>query len=149
MPCRAHKKFRALAPEKVGHNKNAKLPMSKLLQYPELKFNPFGDRICVIFSARSDGECTFEDFLDMMSVFSEESPKCVKAEHAFRIFDFDGDDMLGVEDLKLTIGRLVGADKLSEEDRNLLIENILVVRIHRRFPCEKCPTPTLLSLPGG
>lgn len=61
----------------------------------------------------------------MMSVFSEESPKCVKAEHAFRIFDFDGDDMIGVDDLKLIIGRLVGSDKLSEEDRNLLIQNIL------------------------
>lgn len=122
---RAHKKFKSLAPEKVGHNKNAKLPMNKLLQYPELKFNPFGDRICKIFSARNDGDCTFEDFLDMMSVFSDESPKAVKAEHAFRIFDFDGDDVLGVDDLRLTIERLVGADKLSDEDRNMLIQNIL------------------------
>lgn len=121
----AHKKFKALAPEKVGHNKNAKLPMSKLLLYPELKYNPFGERICKVFSARNDGDCTFEDFLDMMSVFSEESPKSVKAEHAFRIFDFDGDDVLGIEDLKLTIERLVGADKLSDEDRSLLIQNIL------------------------
>lgn len=40
----AHQKFKALAPEKVGHNRNAKLPMSKILQYPELRVNPFGDR---------------------------------------------------------------------------------------------------------
>lgn len=82
----AHQKFKALAPEKVGHNKNAKLPMNKILQYPELKVNPFGDRICRIFSSSQDGDCTFEDFLDMMSVFSENAPKAVKAEHAFRIF---------------------------------------------------------------
>jgi len=82
----AHQKFKALAPEKVGHNKNAKLPMSKILQYPELRANPFGDRICRIFSSSHDGDCTFEDFLDMMSVFSDEAPKAVKAEHAFRIF---------------------------------------------------------------
>lgn len=44
----AHRKFKALAPEKVGHNKNAKLSMSKILQYPELKVNPFGDRICKV-----------------------------------------------------------------------------------------------------
>jgi hypothetical protein len=60
--------------------------MSKILQYPELRVNPFGDRICRIFSSSHDGDCTFEDFLDMMSVFSEEAPKAVKAEHAFRIF---------------------------------------------------------------
>lgn len=82
----AHHKFKALAPEKVGHNKNAKLPMAKILQYPELHVNPFGDRICHIFSSSHDGDCTFEDFLDMMSVFSEGAPKAVKAEHAFRIF---------------------------------------------------------------
>lgn len=82
----AHQKFKGLAPEKVGHNKNAKLPMAKILQYPELRVNPFRDRICKVFSSGSDGDCTFEDFLDMMSVFSDNAPKAVKAEHAFRIF---------------------------------------------------------------
>lgn len=60
--------------------------MNKVLQYPELRVNPFGDRICRIFSSSHDGDCTFEDFLDMMSVFSDAAPKAVKAEHAFRIF---------------------------------------------------------------
>lgn len=82
----AHQKFKALAPEKVGHNRNAKLPMAKILLYPELRVNPFGDRICRVFSSSHDGDCTFEDFLDMMSVFSDAAPKAVKAEHAFRIF---------------------------------------------------------------
>lgn len=84
--CRAHKKFKQLSPEKVGHNKNAKLSMSKVLQYPELRVNPFGDRICKVFSSSNDGDLTFEDFLDMMSVFSDAAPRAVKAELAFRIF---------------------------------------------------------------
>lgn len=82
----AHKKFKALAPEKVGHNKNARLSMAKVLQYPELRVNPFGDQICKVFSSSNDGDCSFEDFLDMMSVFSDAAPRSVKAEHAFRIF---------------------------------------------------------------
>lgn len=60
--------------------------MSKVLNYPELRVNPFGDRICKVFSSSNDGDLTFEDFLDMMSVFSDAAPKSVKAEHAFRIF---------------------------------------------------------------
>lgn len=60
--------------------------MAKILQYPELGVNPFGERICTVFSSSEDGDCTFEDFLDMMSVLSENAPKSVKAEHAFRIF---------------------------------------------------------------
>ncbi|XP_052757901.1 calcium and integrin-binding protein 1-like [Galleria mellonella] len=122
----AHQKFKALAPEKVGHNKNAKLPMAKILQYPELRVNPFRDRICKVFSSSNDGDCTFEDFLDMMSVFSEMAPKAVKAEHAFRIFDFDGDDMIGVSDLSEVIDRLCGTDqKLSDTERQQLVQNVL------------------------
>jgi len=42
---------------------------------------------------------TFEDFLDMMSVFSDNAPKSVKVEYAFRIYDFDNDDTLSNSDL--------------------------------------------------
>uniref|UniRef100_A0A6M2DHW1 Putative ca2+-binding kinase n=1 Tax=Xenopsylla cheopis TaxID=163159 RepID=A0A6M2DHW1_XENCH len=122
----AHRKFKALAPEKVGHNRNAKLPMGKILQYPELSTNPFGDRICKIFSSSKDGDCTFEDFLDMMSVFSENTPISVKAEHAFRIYDFDEDDMLGVNDLKEIIKRLNGQEnQLNEQEVDRVIRNVL------------------------
>jgi len=110
----AHKVFRKLAPEKVGHNPNAKLQMEKVLSLPELRANPFGDRICQVFSSSKDGDCTFEDFLDMMSVFSEAAPKSVKTAYAFRIFDFDGDEYLGREDLETVICRLVGGRDCNE-----------------------------------
>lgn len=121
-----------------------------MFQYPELSVNPFRDRICKIFSSSQDGDCTFEDFLDMMSVFSENAPHSVKAEHAFRIYgtvfvsnptnasivccnehdtvvaDFDGDDMLGVNDLRQIIDRLTGSEQsLSEQNMQTLIQNIL------------------------
>ena len=38
-----------------------------------------------VFSSSGDG-MTFEDFLDMMSVFSDNAPKPVKVEYAFRIY---------------------------------------------------------------
>lgn len=60
-----------------------------------------------------------------MSVFSESSPKSVKAEHSFRIFDFDGDDMLGVNDLKNIVERLVGNNDLGNDETKILIQNIL------------------------
>lgn len=61
--------------------------MSKVMNgISELAVNPFADRICIVFSSSGDGDCTFEDYLDMMSVFSDQAPKTVKSEHAFRIF---------------------------------------------------------------
>ncbi len=35
---------------------------------------------------RSDGLLSFEDFLDMMSVLSEDAPSDLKAEWAFKVF---------------------------------------------------------------
>lgn len=92
--------------------------MSKILQYPELRVNPFGDRICKVFSSSQDGDCTFEDFLDMMSVFSDAAPKAVKAEHAFRIF-----------------GGCVISNKLSACYKFQFTDNILFVKILMGMTC--------------
>ena len=56
--------------------------------------------MCKVFSSDGTGDMTFEDFLDMMSVFSDNAPKNVKVEYAFRIYDFDNDDMLSNSDLE-------------------------------------------------
>ena len=44
-----------------------------------------------VFSEDGSGDMSFEDFLDMMSVFSEGATRDVKASYAFRIYDFDDD----------------------------------------------------------
>ena len=50
-----------------------------------LQENPFKRRICEVFS--EDGQnMTFDDFLDMFSVFSEAAPRDIKAVYAFRIY---------------------------------------------------------------
>ncbi|KAK2167474.1 hypothetical protein LSH36_27g04034, partial [Paralvinella palmiformis] len=60
----------------------------------------------------------------MMSVFSENAPKNVKVHYAFRIYDFNGDDMIDEEDLRNVISRLIGTEKqLSEENTQKLIDN--------------------------
>lgn len=39
--------------------------------------------------------------------------------------DFDGDDMLGIPDLRQVVHRLTGSQSLTEQDMQLLIQNIL------------------------
>nr|KAG5700095.1 hypothetical protein BaRGS_029845 [Batillaria attramentaria] len=106
--------------------KNPKIPFANVLELPELKVNPFKDQIVKVFSSSGDGYMTFEDFLDMMSVFSENAPKAVKVEYAFRIYDFDGDDMISSSDLKEVVTRMIGEENtLDEEKMQQLIDNIL------------------------
>jgi hypothetical protein len=48
--------------------------------------NPFKQRICQVFSRDGKGNLTFEDFLDLLSVFSEQAPRDIKVFYAFKIY---------------------------------------------------------------
>ena len=57
----------------------------------------------------TDGEgLNFEDFLDMFSVLSEHAPWDLKAAYAFRIYDFNNDNIICTEDIRNTIKTLTG-----------------------------------------
>ena len=121
-----HKRFQELDVSAVAKDKNARLSQRKILMLPELKVNPFRDRICKVFSSSPEtGDMSFDDFLDMMSVFSENAPKSVKVEYAFRIYDFNEDDFLCSNDLCRVIHRLCGEQKLSEENMHAIVKKIM------------------------
>jgi len=100
----------------------------------ELQVNPFRTRILQVFSSRRDGSMTFEDFLDMMSVFSDSAPKNLKADFAFQIYDFNDDNEIDEEDLRSVVealtnneeaNRVMAANKLSEEEIKTLVKNVM------------------------
>lgn len=124
---KVYERFKMLAKDKQV-DRNVRLDEEEICKLPELKVNPFKDRICKIFSSSDDGSMSFEDFLDMMSVFSDNAPRSLKAEYAFKIYDFDEDNMLSSRDLFEIIRRITTADdnndKLDDEEMQQLIDNI-------------------------
>ncbi|KAK8383640.1 hypothetical protein O3P69_015834 [Scylla paramamosain] len=109
---------------------------------PELKENPFRRRVCEVFGESPDGGLTFEQFLEMFSVFSESSPRDVKATYAFRVYDFDGDGFLGEADLGEVVRHLTH-DLLSAEEYATIVSKDLklsFLHLHLRL-CP--PTPAL------
>ena len=107
----AHERFAQLDPEAVASDRNAKIKKSILtVHLPELAANPFRDRICCLFSTSGDGDMTFEDFLDMVTCFSDATEKVKKIEWAFRIYDVDGDNLIGRRDLLNVLDVLCGGE---------------------------------------
>ncbi|NWU68281.1 CIB1 protein, partial [Pterocles burchelli] len=127
----AYKRFSELLPREERDNAcAARLPKSRVLTLPELRANPFKDRICRVFSTSEDGDdsMSFEDFLDMLSVFSDAATSDVKSYYAFRIFDFDDDGTLDRKDLEKLVNCLTGQgeeSRLSQAEMEQLICNIL------------------------
>ncbi|XP_031329321.1 calcium and integrin-binding family member 3-like isoform X2 [Photinus pyralis] len=85
---------------------------------PELKYNPFRDRILRIFSSEKDGRLSFEDMLDLCSAMSENCPYEVKARWAFQIYDFNGDGSIDAEDIGIMVDRLTNGKINSELDKS-------------------------------
>lgn len=90
--CRVHKHFRDLRPDLVpkrmteGQASSVRLSHQDIGVLEELRENPFKQRICEAFSRDGKGNLTFEDFLDLLSVFSEHCPRDIKVFYAFKIY---------------------------------------------------------------
>ncbi|NXE00868.1 CIB1 protein, partial [Chaetorhynchus papuensis] len=127
----AYKKFSELLPKEERESAcSARVPKNRMLELPELQANPFQHRICHVFSTSETGDdsMSFEDFLDMLSVFSDSATSDIKSHYAFRIFDFDDDGTLDRKDLEQLVNCLTGQgeeSRLSSTEMEQLIQNIL------------------------
>ncbi|XP_076337680.1 calcium and integrin-binding protein 1-like [Tachypleus tridentatus] len=122
----AFKVFKNLDPEGVKKDKYTRIPTEAILSLPEFKNNPFGDRLCKVFSSQDDDKLSFEDFLDMISVLSDDAHPRKKAEYAFRVYDFDEDGYLSREDIETLVNKLTNT-KMNEREINSLTDSILEV----------------------
>ncbi|XP_008584479.1 PREDICTED: calcium and integrin-binding family member 2 isoform X2 [Galeopterus variegatus] len=101
-----HARFYELAPNLVpmDYRKSpiVHVPMSLIIQMPELRENPFKERIVEAFSEDGEGNLTFNDFVDMFSVLY-----------------FNTDNFICKKDLELTLARLTKSEL--EEDEVVLV----------------------------
>ncbi|XP_067999709.1 calcium and integrin-binding protein 1 isoform X3 [Melanerpes formicivorus] len=127
----AYKRFSELLPKEEREiSCSTRVPKSQILTLPELRANPFQHQICRVFSTSEarDDSMSFEDFLDMLSVFSDSATLDIKSHYAFRIFDFDEDGVLDRNDLEKLVNCLTGQgeeSRLNSTEMEQLIRNIL------------------------
>ncbi|KAL8565250.1 hypothetical protein ACOMHN_001148 [Nucella lapillus] len=123
-------RYQGLAPDTVPYDMSGKeartvrIPHTSVMNMPELKENPFKEQICKVFSEPGSTHMTFEEFLDMFSVFSEAAPRDLKAVYAFKIYDCDGDNQLNRSDLEATLLKLT-QDGLTEDEVLFVVDKVL------------------------
>jgi len=98
---------------------------------PQLANNPFTPRLVDIFSERGDETLTFDEFVDLFSVFSSRAPKEEKIKVAFRMYDFDDNGFIDPVDLEMVIETMLkladddDKERLSEEERICIIQKVI------------------------
>ncbi|XP_023672518.1 calcium and integrin-binding family member 2 isoform X2 [Paramormyrops kingsleyae] len=122
---RLHGRYHELAPHLVPmdytNDPDVKVPLALIVNMPELKENPFRNRIVESFSEDGEGNLSFNEFVDMFSVLSETAPRELKAIYAFKIYDFNTDNFICMEDLEKTLNRLT-KEELTPEEVKLVCE---------------------------
>ncbi|XP_051894208.1 calcium and integrin-binding family member 3-like [Pristis pectinata] len=125
---RLFQRYRDLAPQLVPldytDNPDVKIPYELIGNMPELKDNPFRQRIAEVFSQDNQGNMTLDDFLDMFSVLSEMAPRDLKACYAFKIYDFNNDNFICKSDLEKTLIKLT-RNELTPEEVTLVCDKVL------------------------
>ncbi|NWV83127.1 CIB2 protein, partial [Dasyornis broadbenti] len=125
---RLHGRYYEMAPNVVPmdytRDPDVKLPMQLIINMPELKENPFKERIVESFSEDGEGSLSFNDFVDMFSVLSEMAPRELKAIYAFKIYDFNTDNFICKEDLEKTLNKLT-REELTAEEITLVCEKVI------------------------
>lgn len=124
-----HKRFYNMQPELVPRQMNegeactVKVSCDTIERMPELRENPFRRKICEAFSRDGLGLC-FEEFLDLLSVFSEHATRDIKVFYAFKIYDFDKDGFIGLEDLKNVLKALT-RNELTPDEHQQIAEKVI------------------------
>merc|ERR1711964_391910 len=100
-----------------------------LMSMPEMKINPFNDRIFTAFSENQTGSLSFDEFVDCFSHFHPRADKDAKLKAAFRIYDCDMDGLIGVKDvrqvLKIMIGNEVEKYSLKADDLDEIAKQVV------------------------
>ena len=109
---------------KTKTNKN--LVTQECLAVDELRANPFAPRICELFSEDGSGSLTFTNFLDMKSAFSKKASPGVRVVWAFALWDFDGDDLIGIADVKCGVDLITNSTTYINETALPLKEDDLL-----------------------
>uniref|UniRef100_A0A3Q3WXH3 EF-hand domain-containing protein n=1 Tax=Mola mola TaxID=94237 RepID=A0A3Q3WXH3_MOLML len=140
----AHKRFTELLSKEERELPNTRLIEAVLT----VTSNPFRKRICHVFSTseENDGSLTFEDFLDLLSAFSDSATLEIKSHYAFRIFDFDDDGTLDCGDLEKLVNCLTGETdetRLTEAEMGQLINNVSSLCILEESDIDKDGTVNL------
>jgi serine/threonine-protein phosphatase 2B regulatory subunit len=123
--------------KKLDNTRNGVITRAQLLKIPELSMNPLAQRIISLFHPPPDASVTsssderrirdainFNDFLKMLSVFSESSPVIEKERLAFLLYDIDKDGFISENELFEVMKTMVG-DNVNDDDLRTMVKSTI------------------------
>mmetsp|Transcript_26040 Transcript_26040/g.48923 ORF Transcript_26040/g.48923 Transcript_26040/m.48923 type:complete len:188 (-) Transcript_26040:346-909(-) len=104
---------------------NEEMNKDIFIEFPCIVSNPLKERIAFCFGYTDNHlDLDFREFLEGVSAFNSIGRVNQKLKLAFKIQDFDGDNVISRDDLKHYIS-IITANTLNEKDLNTLVMNVM------------------------
>lgn len=141
--------------------KTARINKRQLKILPHIENNPFVEHLFRVFASEAN-KMSLDDFINMISVFSDAAPVAIKSRYAFRVYgkpvlltrkpllliiyikDFESKGYLTKKNVNKLIQILIGANEMSDSDINKLVEKVynffsirmihIYVNLHQDIP---------------
>ncbi len=101
---------------RLDKSRTGKLNVDSLMMIPELAMNPLAPRLTAIFA-----ESNFRQFAELIAVFSHRAEPQTKRDFLFRVYDIDGDGVIGRDDLTQVMQLLLG----EHDDEGELLKRVV------------------------
>jgi len=116
--------------ETLGGSLDKSISSDVLVTIPELRANPFQNRLCQVFGSKDEvvqGKhvMSFNQFMVMMNTMSHRAPIELKAYWAFKIYDFDHDNFINQDDLLSILKCTIGEEVMSGEQMNEVASQVM------------------------
>jgi Ca2+-binding EF-hand superfamily protein len=112
---------------KLDTNSDGMITQEEFMSIPELQTNPLVSRIIEIFDTDKTGTINFREFVNGMSLFSENSQEQRMGilKFAFRIYDMDNDGFISNGEL-FQVLKLMVADNLTDTELQQIVDKTIL-----------------------
>lgn len=110
---------------KLDKDSNGTLDKEELLSIPGISLNPLAARLVEVFDEDGDGNIDFREFIDGLSIFSNNASIKDKLKFIFKIYDIDRDGFISNGELFLVLKMMVGKNLEDEQLQQIVDKTIM------------------------
>ena len=122
-PSEINKLYKRFA--KMAKSKNEELQIKDILDIPAFNKNPIAERVLSIFDKNKDGNLSFVEFVNGLSILSLGADMDVKLNFAFQVYDLDGDGFISNGDLFKVLKMMIG-ENLADIQLQQLVDRTII-----------------------
>eukprot|EP00033_Pygsuia_biforma_P001362 GCRY01001543.1.p1 GENE.GCRY01001543.1~~GCRY01001543.1.p1 ORF type:complete len:178 (+),score=24.50 GCRY01001543.1:205-738(+) len=111
--------------QKLDKDGSGTITVDEFNDIPDLQMNPLLTRVISIFDTNKDSQVEFSEFIQALSIFTNQSSEEEKLKFAFKVYDMDDDGFISNGELFQVLKMMVGSNLSDVQLQQIVDKSIL------------------------